>query len=54
MEPALGSVTVTMSGATSRGARGAAGWGGPTGPAPSVLLGPLEVRVGFGERELRQ
>jgi len=37
MEPALGSVTVTMSGATSRGARGAAGWGGPTGPAGALL-----------------
>ena len=47
MEPALGSVTLTMSGATSRGARGAAGWGGPTGPAPSVLLGP---HAGAGSR----
>jgi hypothetical protein len=82
MEPAPGSVTVTMSGATFPGGQGAVGGGrSRQGLAPPVLLGsarpltqlslpwrrhpgrmadvasdvtigmlgPLEVRVGFGE-----
>jgi hypothetical protein len=80
MEPAPGSVTVTMSGATFPGGQGAVGWGrsrqdlappvllGPPADADLAplaaspgqsggrgqrrdkgVLGPLEVRVGFGE-----
>jgi hypothetical protein len=41
MEPAPGSVTVTMSGATFPGGQGAVGWGrSRQGLAPPVLLGP--------------